>query len=385
MNGYFGYPNARKYDLESDYKSKSMIYGYPVQQTALLIPLNGINNVIAFGDSFTAGLNASTTANRFVNRFTDKYGFSLNNQGAGGRGIWVAVANTQTQVYTKSQTIVLCMVGLNDIRRGIGQKTKNKIYTGIRTFISQQLIKSQVASGDSTVTRSGTISATNAQSIGGTYSTGAIPGNTSTFSATAGDSWTWSFTGTGVGVQFVISDGVFVTYGEADIFIDGSFKRRVKLNNLMDGITDGTYDNARGVMAVNFFGLPNTSHTIRVVHRGGGNVLIDKFMTYFDANKEKSQVARTVISEIPYVVGDGYWKTASGTDKAQQRHLDEVNKEIHKIVMEFARMGYPIYFNPTNTGYNKSGVDTDSVHPIDYGHLLLFRQLDSCFTRGIIK
>lgn len=329
-----------------------------------LVSLAGRTNFIALGDSITAGQNASNAASRFVNRFTTLKGLTLNNLGVGGRGVYQAAVNIQGATFTRSNTVISFMAGLNDMRRGgVAAATLKKIEACLRTSILRGISNVNTPSGSASVTRVGTIGAFAANTVGGFYPSGTLPGPYATNATSTSASWTYTFTGTSFGIQFSCSDDVVSSYGHGEIFIDGVKVKDVELGEWYDGISDGANANNRGPMAMTFHGLSSGLHTVLVQKNGGGNFPIDFFCTL----QTPANAAAFMVAEIPYLNSTGYAQAPANGSVANS---DICSNLLRSIVNEYASYGYNITFVKTNDFYVlATGLDTDNIHPNDTGHV----------------
>lgn len=342
---------------------------YPYTYLGYEIPITqgSRTNLIALGDSITVGQNAAPSSNAYINLFRTAQGFStLTNMAVGGRGIWNQTSLMQGATFTRSNTVVTCLVGLNDIRRnGAAAKTLRKIEAGVRSLIIKCFGTGAVPAGGPLVTRSGgSFVGYAANTVGGLYGTGTLPGS---FAAncpnTIGASFSYTFTGTAVGVQMIASDGVISPHATCDITIDGVLVRQVNLSEWYDGLSDGVYDNKRGPVAFTFHDLTNASHTITVTATSNGNFPVDFFSTIQPLGSE----AAMIFSEIPYLDSTGYATSpAFGSVQATKA----ANILVFQLVNFYKGLGFNIGFCKTNDYYDlATGLDTaDHIHPNNTGH-----------------
>lgn len=336
--------------------------------TQTQVSLSGRSTIIATGDSFTQGLNASPASEAYIPQFrvTHPGLTTLNNISISGRGVWSQASSIQGNGATKSSTLLTALIGLNDIRRGgASAKTLAKIEACYRALIFKGIYNASTPSGHATVTRTGTIIGHPASTNGGLFGSGTLPGNFASQSSAGGvDTWEWTFTGTEFGIQFIGSDGVAEVYGTANIYIDNVLVASKSLNNLADGISDGVNNNQHTPVAYTFHGLSSGSHTIRVESGGDGIVPIDFFATLHPAANSYA----FLFAEIPYLTAYGYIATP-GLDQASIAESDTASDIIKGIVDEYRALGYAIAFVKTNTYYNRYiGCDSDNVHANNIGH-----------------
>jgi lysophospholipase L1-like esterase len=341
---------------------------------ASLVSLQGRNTMYALGDSITAGQNASVAGERYTNQFSAGKGLTLTNLGVGGRGVLEAAIQIQPQTFTRSQTLITFAAGLNDMRRnGAATRTLKKMEACLKTVLIKGMAATNTASGSSGVTRSGTINAYAANTVGGTFPTGTLPCNCATNSPSTVATWTWTFTGTAFGIQFSGSDDVLSNYGTGTISIDGSVVQTLDLGEWYDGVSDGARDNARGPVGFTFHNLTNTSHTIVVTSTGDGNFPIDFFCTL---NPPETSAA-FLVAEIPYLNSTGY---AISPNLGSVAASDICSTLYRSIVNEYKGYGYNINFVETNDYYVlATGLDTDNIHPNNTGH----DQITSAFNAAV--
>lgn len=329
-----------------------------------LVSLAGRTNLIALGDSITAGQNASNAASRFINRFTTLKGLTLSNLAVGGRGVYQAAVSIQGATFTRSNTVISFMAGLNDMRRGgVAAKTLNKIEACLRTSILRGISNVNTASGAASITRTGTVTGFAANTVGGFYPTGTLPGAYATNANNNVASWTYNFTGTSFGIQFSASDDVISNYGSGTITVDGVLVKTVDLGEWYDGISDGSNANSRGPVAFTFHGLSSGAHTVVVQNDGVGNFPVDFFCTL----QTPSNAAAFMVAEIPYLNSTGY---ALVPNLGSVANSDICSNLMKSIVNEYSSYGYNITFVHVNDYYIlATGLDTDNIHPNDTGHV----------------
>lgn len=334
------------------------------------LSLAGITNIFALGDSITVGQNASPSSNAYINLIKSIYGIStITNSASGGRGAWYAADRINHAGFTRASTLITVMAGLNDIRRnGSAAKTLAKIEATYRSIILRGISDANSAGGSVGVTRSGgTFTGYAADTLGGLYGTGTLPGNFACSVAIGthpAAQYSYTFTGTAFGVQFSADDGVISNYATAEIRIDGVLVKTVNLDTYYDGVSDGTYDNARGPVAFSFHNLANTSHTVVITGETGSGFGLP--VDYFCTILPPATAASFLFFEIPYLNSTGYaLSPALGSEAAS----DAASAVIESIVDEYKSYGYNIAYVRTNDIYNLlTGLDTDNIHPNNTGH-----------------
>lgn len=316
--------------------------------------------LIALGDSFTVGSNASPISGSFINQIVATRVISLRNFAVGGRGVWNQAAalnlfNVVPPGFNKHVTFISNMSAFNDLRRaGGGPKTLKKIEACYRSVMLNGILDSPVFPGD-TVTKTGGISTFNCQTFGGRATNGA--------SSTGTDSWTWSFTGSEFGIQFIASDGVAADYGTAQIFVDNVLIASVNTDNWYDGINDGANANDRGPLGLMYHGFTTGTHTVRVDSQGDGRVVVDFFATLLPP----VFCSAFLFWEIPYMTPTGY--LIPPADQSSITISDSGSAVIQGLVTELQNIGRRAAYVPTNSFYNLgTDVDVDDVHPNNLGH-----------------
>jgi lysophospholipase L1-like esterase len=336
-----------------------------IWQRELLV--TGRNTLFGYGDSITTGSNATTTANRYINKLATLYTMTLTNRGASGRGVFRMAQQGIVDTYTRANTLLTCMAGLNDIRRGgTDPRTLKKIEACYRVMAVKAISGTTTASGAAGVTRVGTFANYSANLVGGVYTnTGSTP---ATFTSTNGSYWEWSFTGTAFGINFIANSGDVQTFGTASVYVDGVFVEDIFLNDWYDNISDGTYDNRRGSLSWSWHNYANTSHTVRVV-ANGGIVPIDFFCTI---QSSFSNCAAVLFSEIPYLSTTGYAISPANGSVAISNSASEV---IYKVYEIYSALGFPINMVWLNDFWYilSSGLATDQIHPNNTGHDQIFQ------------
>lgn len=341
------------------------------------------DKLLTTGDSIADGSSA-TVGNSFRALLLDFYGWDDESLAVGGRGYYqqAANANDGNLIYTRATTIALDETGLNDIRRSISDLTVAKIQTCLYTILTRFFGGSGgLPSGNAGVTRSGTFSAFAADTLGGTYPSGSIPGNVATTSSTVGSTWTWTFSGHRH--FFVGFSGSFDSTnarGQAEVYCDGRFLERVNLQGTFyDGVSDGTNDNKRGPVTRVYWDFdPLATHTVVVKVVSAANVPIDKFGTLGDPDS----LGLFLQTDIPKV--NDYWK--AGLSEANDWDVDYFNEIRWQVVNEFKKRGYKcqrVRLNASSGGYyTLEGVDrTDYVHPLNYGHEQIFNSIQRYLTK----
>ena len=326
-------------------------------------PLIRNRTIIALGDSYTFGSNASPITNSYINRMsTDLGGISVKNMAIGGRGAYnqSAALNAYNlrDGFSKPVSIITAMFGFNDMRRaGNNAKTIKKVEAGYRSVMINGMLNTPVFPGN-TVTKTGGISSFDCTTYGGRSSNGA--------SSTGSDSWTWTFEGTEFGVQFIASDGVAANYGTAKVYVDNVLVATIDTDNWYDGVNDGDNANDRGPLAFTYHNFSHGSHTVRVDSQADGRVVVDFFATFL----QPAFCSAFLFWEIPYMTSTGY--AIPPANLGSTAISDTYSAVISGLVTELKASGRRAAYVLTNSYYViPTDVDVDDVHPNNTGHLHL--------------
>lgn len=341
-------------------------------------PINITNRsyLIALGDSFTTGLNASPGSNAYIPLFVAAKPAitTLNNLAQGGKGVWVMANAIQNVSYLggQSATIVSAMAGYNDMRRGSSAfLTRKKIQTCYRSVVLNGIANVFAPAGSASVTRTGTWTSYNASSVGGRYPGGTIPSNMAVISIVSGSTMTWTFTGSDFGVQFSGADSTHFTYGTGTITIDGKPLDNINLNVWYDGISDGVNSNQRGPVAFTWHNFKYESHTVVLTTTSNNSFAVDFFATI---NTPLNSPC-FVFFEIPYSDATGYAVTPEFGSVAAS---DICTALIKTIVTDYIKLGYSICYVPTNSYFSlMTGLSGDHIHPNNTGHTQIFNAMSA--------
>lgn len=334
-----------------------------------------------FSDSIGLGSNASPSSMGYMQRialayaqFTDVINYSEN-----GRGMWKMCQLIQTASWTSGPdnlALIIVNAWLNDVADSgqdnpVFYKTLNKIRNCLFSMLLRPLQSTVVASGDATITRSGgTFNSYFANTVGGRFVQGTgLPGADRASFATAGvgATWTWTTpTCEHLYIQFIGASGATYTIGEADIIIDGVTVGHYSGNGQYDEMTDGVYDNGRGVVCMAFWDLPNAVHTVQVVQTAGtGAMAIDFFSTITDNFRI---CPAFLVMEAPYITRQGYYGNPPNGLRGDRTSSNLIWRMVKEMVLFFRARGYNYGLGFTNNFYSINNADTDGVHPITKGH-----------------
>lgn len=339
---------------------------------------SGITEFIYTGDSIAVGSNA-TAGNSYAELLTAQYSGSYaaatQNVAVGARGVWNEAESIALIGFTRSSTAFFIEAGLNDLRRNSTIKCYNKIESCLMQHIRRAWLDNStiVSGGDASITRVGTFNGFNARQFGGVYSGFAAPPSATSgcFNTTANATFTKSFTGDNVFIQFNATDGVAVR-GSCEIRIDSVLVDTITdFNSRYDGTSDGAYDNARGPDCRIYTGLSSGAHSLEIKSLSTSAVVVDQIGVLLPP----ASCGVIFVIEIPKVTD--YSKP--GLDQANDSVIDAANTIRENIVNRFFALGYRIKFiriNKANGGlYDLVNVDTDGVHPTNAGHLQIFNSI----------
>lgn len=326
--------------------------------------VNSGTTLFSFGDSFTAGTGASTTAHNYVNVLNDNLGATANNQGAGGKGWYQAIVNGYTNL--KSTNIITpstVMVGLNDWRRGgDNSKTYAKGQSCARAFLANHFLASAVAANDASVSTTGTWTTTSgigdkaSLSLSGLVRTSSVIGST----------LTWTFSGESLVIGCFSTDQVANFSGSFSVTVDGVSQGTYSGKNKTDGISDGTVVNSIVPNAFVLLNLGTGSHTVVITTLEAASTRID----YFGTLNNPQNCAPVIIASTPKMTALGYAKGATNTppiNLGSDVIFNRADSNIRNVISEFRN--YPIYWVDINSYWNIStDISTDTVHPSDLGH-----------------
>jgi hypothetical protein len=342
-------------------------------ETISPVDFTGITNYITLGDSIGFGSNA-TAGNSYRELLNTNYATTNTDLTASGRGTWNEIFNINTASFTRSSTVLWVGAGLNDLRRGSTILTYNKVVSSLKSVMKKAFAKSSVCAGSSSCVRVGSWTSADLTPYGGVCNTGVTgTASSSANSSIQNDTCSYTFTEDNVFVTFS-SSAPSVSRGDCEIRIDGVLVETViDINDRMDGINDGSYDNLRGVDTRFYSGLGAGSHTIevKVISSGAGAVVIDQFGSL----NSPANVGVVMVVQIPYITD--YSKV--GLDQANDSVIDSANELREDVVNYFKNLGYRIRFckiMETNGGlYDLANIDSDGVHPTNAGHLEIYNSL----------
>jgi len=321
---------------------------------------------IALGDSITVGLEATVqTVGGYAYRFASENNLTITNLAQSGQGVWQCANAIRQATIDRPNTVVTLMGGLNDTRRATNlARLRKKIEACATSVAIHAFCTTKVAANSSSVSKTGSTSAYNAQQYGGAFSDSATAG-LGALSASGAATWEYSFTGENVAVQFIGGCGGIggtETFGIVDIKIDGAVVETVNLDEWYDGASDN-YDNRRGPVGRIFTGLGPGSHSITVETKNNNVVPLD-FFAVLDA---AGSSAALILNEIPYLSAAGYLLTPSNGSIAA---ANECSAVLRRIAAKLSQAGYDAGFVRHNGVFYRlaTGLSNDQIHPNNQGH-----------------
>lgn len=346
------------------------------------LDLTGVTRLVTLGDSIADGSNASPTSNAFREKLKDYMLWGDSNLAVGGRGYYVAISSFNQFSFSRTSTIVIDETGLNDVRRSWSSKTRNKIRASVDSVLARMAGKASYASGSSSVTRSGgTFSSFDAQSVGGVYPSGTLPGNFGSSSSSNGAKWSWTFNTSAFFIAFSGSDGS-AARGPCEVWVDGVLIDTITdLDQSWDGVSDGANANTVGPDTRVYWDFGTGPHTCEVIVTGSTTVAIDRFVEMDDPEN----VGVYLLIEAPKVTD--YNKV--GLDQADDAVMTATNKIRIRRLNRFNARGYRFYYVPimkTSGGFYElpADIDADGVHPVNSGHQHIFDSI-ARFITPLIK
>lgn len=336
------------------------------QQPADLVPVVASGAYWAFGDSFTTGQGATTTAQAYAYRLAQKLGMPLTNYGVSGKASFEATKQlfnrpaTAVDAVNRTNGLATWMAAFNDVYRGgSGVKTLSKIKGELRSFLAAMFETTCVA-GNSAGSVTGTWSSMGATSMW-TRAERSL-GGFGRKSTENGAALTYAFSGDNLVIHTYNSDGVNERVGSFTATVDGTLAATFNGDGKADGITDGSYNNRLTHEAVVLSGFGSGAHTavITVISDGVKPVYIDAIGTMMPG----PYCAPVVIGEgafqppLGWAQGGGIWSQAA---------MEAATRAVNDVVAEFS--GYPVAVARTNDFFNPSnGIAADNNHPNDTGH-----------------
>jgi hypothetical protein len=327
----------------------------------------------AFGDSYTAGVGASPSSNKYITLLETNLGMTANNVGESGTGIM----DVQFKMYrdfaafgqsNRNPTTVL--IGFNDyLKSSSGSATQGMFPYAFRAAIFNHFLDTAIASNDPNLTTTGSWSTFDLSSSYPQKSKYLLSGTGRlSVASSAGDSKTYTFDGDNVGMVFLGANGTTQDYGRLKIEIDGIAVDTVDENGIADNQSVFANSSTRTEdlvsAAVVYTGLSNGSHTIKATLLDNKNTNLDAFGVMEIPTSSQSMV----VGSIQKLLSAGYTAMSAGTPK-NNAGVDATNLIIQNVVNEFRILGYPVVFVDVNSFTNPSiDIDTDNIHWDNSGH-----------------
>ena len=337
----------------------------------------------AWGDSYTAGSNASTTAARFPNIIQDSLDkASLVNEGHSAKGINQSISRsyaldinqTITQARRNAATL---LVGLNDVLKTKNFNLSKTTYTdAFKTFFADHFISNLIYNNNSTVTK--TAGWANIPSpttfISKSYlssgSPQAIYSNSTTDSIVINN----FLVKRQLVVGYIGSSPAITQYGTMNVYVDNVLVGTITQSNKLDSTTTTTITNPVITSPTNnqgsrvaIFDVSPGLKKIKLVPSANGTYCTFDFLSTLEYPINTYPL---VVGKVPKIPNSGY--AAFSTPPKSGAEIDTINAKITTAVNYFQQLGFPIRLMNTeyylNTTTHMSG---DSVHPNDAGHLAL--------------
>jgi len=313
-----------------------------------------------FGDSYTLGQGATAPVSEaYYVLLSNLYNKTYNNRAVTGTGTWMAIKQHLANVNPPANSVsniamTSIMIGFNDLNRsGVNAKTIAKITNGLKAVITNHFALSMVSGfTGSGVTRTGTWATYNSITLGGgKYTTAAV-------TATNGSYINYDFIGDNISIGLQARDGSTSIGATFSVSIDGVSQGSFTTNNQTDAVADATTptSNRWGQMALNFFNLSDSNHSIVVTNTSSDTLVVD----YFSILKKPAFCTPILVSQIPKVT-----TYSNGSNSL----TDIANNSIDSLIALYP--DYPIVVSKTNKYLNSYNVD--GVHPSTKGHRQIFK------------
>lgn len=338
-------------------------------QSRMVAPIEQGRYISTFGDSYTTGDGATIPAFSYINRFITSWGLVSNQQAVSGLGSHRAARRANQYMPLNHNFYVSMMAGLNDIRRSNSPLTLKKIETSTRVVIANAFLKdatpgSLIPGTGAWLNLPGTSSymGGKADFLGGSAAYGDVNGLTKSY----------TFTGTNVVVGTFAADGTTFEFGTIIVTLDGHPFGTINFNGHTDGVTDGTYDNARITAVQVYTGLSNTTHTITLTTSNCIATTRPIYIDYVGTMKDPDHSSTVIVVGPPHLPAAGWATTApNGSDERS----DAAFLSMVEACKSFGE--YPVVYTPS--WLTLDGVSADNIHPNNLGHL----QLAECMTNAL--
>lgn len=314
----------------------------------------------AYGDSFTAGSNATVAARYYVNLINETINGVVTNNGTGGDGVFNAFKRmAQGQAVPNSAPCTLLM-GLNDVTRNYTTAGLARLKNGHRSIIAQHLLSSAVAANNAGVTAAGTWTTLAA----GTYNDKAslTLSGLARVSSVAGSTLTRTVSGTSVVIGCWGCDGTTFDDGGFTVHVDGVLKATHDPDN--KAVFVAGQDPGRNHDVIVITGLTDASHTVLITTTENKPTPID-----YIGVLQAITAPTILIGKIMYRTQAGYDSVIPTYTPASDAVFDQANQAIQEAVTEFSDLGFRVALVDTNNEwYPATHVDTgDNIHPNDSG------------------
>lgn len=318
--------------------------------STILVPNGAL--ITSAGDSFTAGVCATTPDSIYVNKLSIFYRLPLFNYGLTGGGIGNALSQLFDNVNYPHRSFSTILAGYNNVRNeGYNIGTFNALVNGFKSAFVNQFMKNYTPAGAAGVTLSGGWSSYDIKTnYGGKSTNGA-------FTTSSGAYAEWSFTDSTVAWGGISFNGVVP---DIIVSIDGSPVETVTMSGQADA------DIPYIARARYYQHLSYGAHTIRLTTASAGYFFFD----YFGNLVTKNEAQTLVMYKIPYMNAAGY---ALGPGVISNAVFDSANLRIDSVYNVLAASGMPVYLVNINAFYNTTtDVCIDNVHPNDQGYRHIF-------------
>lgn len=301
----------------------------------------------AYGDSFTAGYNASPLDSSYIRRLATYLNATLTNRAISGsyaNSAWTKLKEDKINGINENVTI---LTGVNDYRLATsGHTILTMSYIGyLKSAITLQFLKTHIPATSPLITKMGTWDSSSTDILGSFYSK-------YLFSSTNNSTLSYTFTDSTLVIGTYGSNGS-VQSGHFDISIDGVFKGRYTFG----GYSTGGYT----PQTLIFRGLSNTSHTVVITKVGTLKTCFD----YIGHLKDISNCKPILIGEFPN------WNKSDYGSYLGTNTFQYVNNQVCTILEDFYK--YPTAIAPINMLLNpETDIDLDLVHPTNNGHRHIF-------------
>lgn len=327
----------------------------------------------AFGDSYTFGVGASPSSNKYISLLETSLGMTANNVGESGTGIM----DVQFKMYRDfaafgqaNRNPTTLLIGFNDyLKSSSGVATQAMFPYAFRAAIFNHFLDTAVASNDPNLITTGSWSTFDLSSSYPQKSKYLLSGTGRlSVASSAGDSKTYAFDGQNVGIMFFGANGTTQDYGRLKIEIDGIPVDTVDENGIADDQTVFANSGSRTEdlisSAVVYTGLSNGAHSIKATLLDNKNTNLDAFGVMEIPTASQSMV----VGSVQKLLSAGYTAMSAGSPK-NSAGVDATNLIISNVVNEFRTLGYPIVYVDVNTYTDPNvDIDTDNIHWDNSGH-----------------